>query len=120
MLWTTGVGMQKVVERFVHVIDQQKHSRAIVVDDRLRVIGVYQGPNTYADANIFAIGDASTIAEPKLIEHMMEFFTKYQDKTGTVSFEEFKCLCKDMKKQYPQTGVYLVTFSFYFIYLPLV
>jgi NADH dehydrogenase len=108
-VWSTGIGMQPFSETLVNKIDEQKHSRAIVVDDRLRVKGIFQGMNPYTDGVVWALGDCSVIEINKLVDKMKHIFmSSDKDKNGSISFSEFQKACTKIKLHYPQTAVHLI------------
>ncbi|KAI3632808.1 hypothetical protein MIR68_008883 [Amoeboaphelidium protococcarum] len=118
-VWTTGVGMQPLTERIVQKISSQSHSRAIVVDDRLRVKGVYQGfqnqssqstglEDDFCHGNIFAVGDCSTVEVPKLVDQILDLFRQAgKEQNQSLTFSEFQQVAQVMILKYPQTQVYL-------------
>lgn len=109
-VWTTGIGMQGFVESVVHKMAragaQQRHYKALTVDDKLRVIGIDK--ITAKGPKIFAVGDCCTIDTPTLVDKLLELFQVADvDQNGTLSLEEFLSLSEYLSKKYPQVEVYL-------------
>ncbi len=48
-------------------IDAQKKKRALATDSHLRLIGI-------PDDSVYCLGDCATIENPRLIDHIVEFF----------------------------------------------
>jgi NADH dehydrogenase len=85
---------------------QQRHYKALTVDDKLRVIGIDK--ITAKGPKIFAVGDCCTIDTPTLVDKLLELFQVADvDQNGTLSLEEFLSLSEYLSKKYPQIEVYL-------------
>jgi hypothetical protein len=84
-VWATGVAMNPLVKSLQSSLEGQTHFRALLTDDKLRVLG--------GDGSIWAIGDASTIAAPKALDYADELFELAdEDKNGTLSLSELAVL----------------------------
>ena len=65
-VWATGVAMNPLIKQMQEKLPNQTHFRALLTDDKLRVLG--------SNDSIWAIGDASTIASPKALDYADELF----------------------------------------------
>ncbi|CAG8520118.1 11900_t:CDS:10 [Diversispora eburnea] len=82
-------------------LPEQKNKRALVTDNRLRLKGI-------KDSSIYAIGDCSTVENPKLVEGLMKFFIDADvNKDGVLGYDEFSKLVKKISKSYPITSSHL-------------
>jgi NADH dehydrogenase len=101
-LWATGVGMRpftRTVQQKLGSV-QEKH-RTLVTDPQLRVRGT---PNN----TVYAIGDCATIENPRLLDHIQNFFKEADtNKNGTLDLNEFESLCEQLIVRYPQTEEHL-------------
>ena len=106
-IWTTGIGMQPFTESIANKIDSQMHSRALMVDEHMRVKGAYQGPD--ADhGDILALGDCSAVMIPRLRDSILDMFKSADaNQSDSLNFEEFQKFASVLKKKHPLTEVYL-------------
>lgn len=73
-MWTTGVGLTRLVQRVMtRLKDSQHNRRAIETDSHLRVIGTYPG-------DVYAIGDCSTV-RTKLAEELSSLISAEMQET---------------------------------------
>ncbi|CAJ0870942.1 365_t:CDS:10 [Entrophospora sp. SA101] len=60
------------------------------------------------DSSVYAIGDCSTIENPKLVQNLMQFFIDADtDKNNCLSYNEFHELAKKISRRYPITSNHL-------------
>jgi pyruvate/2-oxoglutarate dehydrogenase complex dihydrolipoamide dehydrogenase (E3) component len=97
-VWATGIQPPPLIEQLIKDIPKQTHSKVLLTDNHLRVLGVN---------NVFAMGDCSTVYQEKALDHMMELFTQF-DKNGDkqLSDDEFSEMMKFAAPIYPQLGEY--------------
>jgi NADH dehydrogenase len=101
VLWSTGIDMSRFVSKIAKKIDAQTTTRALTPDPLLRVKGISSG-------SVFAIGDCSTIENPKLINRIEEYFKEADlNRDNILSHEEFSTLSKKLAKLHPQTSLHL-------------
>ncbi|ORX90768.1 nucleotide-binding domain-containing protein [Basidiobolus meristosporus CBS 931.73] len=101
-LWSTGISMTPLTKQLCDSLKEQKNKRALETDNRLRVKGI-------ADGSIYAIGDCSTLENPHLVDHIMEIFEAADlDNSGTINFEEFREMTREMSIKYPCTRAHLL------------
>ncbi|RIA97924.1 pyridine nucleotide-disulfide oxidoreductase-domain-containing protein [Glomus cerebriforme] len=101
VLWSTGIDMNPLTKTISEKLEDQKNTRALITDNRLRLKGV-------SDSSVYAIGDCSTIENPKLVQQLMQFFIDAdKDKNGRLSYNEFQALAKKIGRRYPITKSYL-------------
>lgn len=82
-VWATGVAMNPLIKSLQARMPEQNHFRALLTDDKLRVLGS-------GDA-MWAIGDASTIAAPKALDYANELFELADtDGNGVLSLSELR------------------------------
>lgn len=82
-VWATGVAMNPLLKALQGRMPEQNHFRALLTDDKLRVLGS-------GDA-MWAIGDASTIAAPKALDYADELFELADtDGNGVLSLSELR------------------------------
>lgn len=82
-VWATGVAMNPLIKQMQEQLPNQTHFRALLTDDRLRVLG--------SDNSIWAIGDASTIASPKALDYADELFEEADTvRDGVLSLSELR------------------------------
>nr|CAG8457192.1 11743_t:CDS:10 [Entrophospora candida] len=71
------------------------------IDNRLRLKGA-------PDSSVYAIGDCSTVENPKLVQNLMQFFIDADtDKNNCLSYDEFHELAKKISRRYPITSNHL-------------
>ncbi|CAB4409646.1 unnamed protein product [Rhizophagus irregularis] len=101
VLWSTGIAMNPLTKTISEKLEDQKNTRALITDNRLRLKGV-------PDSSVYAIGDCSTIENPKLVNQLMQFFVDAdEDKNGRLSYNEFQVLAKKISRRYPITKSHL-------------
>ena len=82
-------------------LEAQKNTRALITDNRLRLKGI-------PDSSVYAIGDCSTVENPKLVQQLVQFFIDAdEDKNGCLSHDEFCALAKKIGERYPITKSHL-------------
>ncbi|RHZ44802.1 hypothetical protein Glove_709g64 [Diversispora epigaea] len=100
-LWSTGISMIPFAEKISSELPEQKNKRALITDNRLRLKGI-------KDSSVYAIGDCSTIENPKLVEGLMKFFMDADlNNDGALAYDEFSKLVKKISKSYPITSNHL-------------
>ncbi|CAG8468207.1 518_t:CDS:10 [Acaulospora morrowiae] len=100
-LWSTGIAMSSLTKKISEKLPEQKNMRALVTDNRLRLMGI-------PDSSVYAIGDCSTVKNPKLVENLMKFFTDADvDNSGALSYAEFQAMAKKISRKYPITADHL-------------
>src|SRR5579864_641581 len=91
------IDMNPLTKKISEKLDDQKNTNALITDNRLRLKGV-------SDSSVYAIGDCSTIENPKLVQQLMQFFIDAdKDKNGNLSYDEFQALAKKIAQRYPIT-----------------
>jgi hypothetical protein len=83
----TGVGLHPLAQALARALPRgsQRNSRALTVDDRLRVLG--------SGGAIYCLGDAATIDQHKALGHAHELFAEFDaDKSGSLEVEELAAL----------------------------
>ncbi|CAO3592042.1 unnamed protein product [Absidia cylindrospora] len=100
-LWSTGIAMTPFAQNIAEQLEEQKHSRVLVTDEYLRVKGI-------PDQSIYALGDCASIQNPKLVERIMDIFSR-ADKNGDgmLSLDEFADVVKHVSRRYPLTKQHL-------------
>lgn len=97
VLWSTGIAMNPFVRRLVNKLPNQVHSKAIVVDDQLRVKGAPLG-------TVYAVGDAATIST-HLTDYVFDLFDKVDtDKDNKINFAQWQEMTRYIKKYFPLAG----------------
>ncbi|TPX31312.1 hypothetical protein SmJEL517_g05336 [Synchytrium microbalum] len=95
-VWATGIGMRDFTRKLHEKIQEQTHSKSLVVDNRLRILG--------ADC-LYAMGDCATIENPALLKLVMEHIRRTgQDK---LTYEQFGHIAAHMIREYPAAAVHL-------------
>ena len=85
--------MNPLTKRISEKLEAQKNTRALITDNRLRLKGV-------PHSSVYAIGDCSTIENPKLVQQLMQFFIDAdEDKNGNLSYDEFCVLAKEIGRR---------------------
>ncbi len=96
VVWATGVGLHPLAAQLARALPKgsQTNSRALVVDDRLRVKGT-QG-------TIYCLGDAATL-EPDITQaHAAALFKEFDaDGSGTLDVNELTALLEKASKRHP-------------------
>ncbi|CAL8462201.1 g1732 [Coccomyxa elongata] len=93
-IWTTGIRMHPLAERLAEQLQGQEHWRSLMVDHHLRVKG---------SESIFALGDAATIEQERVLRHAEELFEQGDaNHDGMLSSEELQQLLLLNVKKYPQ------------------
>ncbi|RKP12243.1 hypothetical protein BJ684DRAFT_11782, partial [Piptocephalis cylindrospora] len=101
-MWTTGIAMTPFTK---HLKEQlggaQKNARALETDSRLRVAGV-------PDGSVYALGDCSTIMNPKLVRGIVEYFEEADtNHDGVLDHDEFAHLSQALIRRFPHTEMHL-------------
>lgn len=100
-LWATGISMNPFAQKISSKLPEQMNKRALVTDNRLRLKGI-------KDSSVYAIGDCSTVENPKLVEGLMKFFKDADTNSdGVLTYDEFCNLAKSISKKYPITASHL-------------
>jgi hypothetical protein len=82
-VWATGVAMNPLVKQIQGQLPQQTHFRALLTDERLRVLGT--------KGSMWAIGDASTVYSPKALDYADSLFEEGDvGNSGTLSISELR------------------------------
>lgn len=82
-VWATGVAMNPLIKKLQSTVPEQNHFRALLTDEKLRVLG--------SSGSMWAIGDASTIAAPKALDYADELFDLADtDGNGSLSLVELR------------------------------
>jgi len=100
-VWTTGIKQTPLIERLVESLpkDLQKNSKTVLTDNKLRV----RGP----DGSVFALGDCSSVHQPKLISQAMELFKETDvDNDGNLSLFEIQDMFTKKATEYPQLNIF--------------
>src|SRR5437879_1158625 len=93
--------MNPLTRKISEKLEPQKNTRALITDNRLRLKGA-------PDSTVYAIGDCSTVENPKLVQNLMRFFIDAdEDKNNSLSYNEFHALAKKISKGYPITNSHL-------------
>ncbi|CDZ98411.1 64 kda mitochondrial nadh dehydrogenase [Phaffia rhodozyma] len=93
-LWSTGIAMNPFTKTLVQKLPNQFHSKAVEVDNHLRVTGAPKG-------TVYAIGDAATI-ETKLVNHLLELFDECDvNKDGKINYQEWEKMADIIRKKHP-------------------
>lgn len=93
-----GIAPVPLITRIMDKIPEQTHNKVLITDSFLKVEGT---------KNVFAVGDCSTIRQPKLIEHFIELFKESDlDSNGVLDYGEFKKMIKNNAHKYRQIGEY--------------
>src|SRR6266498_2289422 len=93
--------MNPLTKTISEKLEAQKNTRALITDNRLRLKGI-------PDSSVYAIGDCSTVENPKLVQQLIQFFVDADvDESGYLSYNEFKVLAKKIGRQYPITKSHL-------------
>ena len=93
--------MNPLTKKISEKLEAQKNIRALITDQRLRLKGV-------PDSSVYAIGDCSTVENPKLVQQLVQFFIDAdEDKNGHLSYDEFSTLAKEISRRYPITKSHL-------------
>ncbi|KAG2486568.1 hypothetical protein HYH03_014738 [Edaphochlamys debaryana] len=92
-VWATGIAMNPLVKQLQEKLPGQSHFRSVLTDDCLRVKG--------SDGSIWALGDASTIDQPKALDYADQLFDQADiNGDGKVSLEEMRKLLADASKEF--------------------
>lgn len=97
VVWSTGIKARPLIHTLrAKIGEKQSNTRALLVDEYLQVLG---------GADIFAIGDCSTVEQPKLRQKFVELFHEAgpagPDRTKLDSLEFASFIRKNVAK-YPQ------------------
>ena len=96
VVWATGVGLHPLASSLARALPSgsQTNTRALVVDDRLRVKG--------SGGSIYAFGDAATIEPDFTAAHATQLFKEFDaDKNGTLDVGEVSLLLKHASRRHP-------------------
>ncbi|WWD19232.1 hypothetical protein CI109_103690 [Kwoniella shandongensis] len=100
VLWSTGIAMQPFTKRLVELLPNQYHSKAVEVDNYLRVQGAPLG-------TVYAMGDAATV-HTNLVGDLYALWDKFDvNKDDSIDYEEWQEMVKYIKKKYPLASKYL-------------
>ncbi|KAI8050654.1 pyridine nucleotide-disulfide oxidoreductase-domain-containing protein [Gilbertella persicaria] len=100
-LWSTGIAMTPFAKKLTEKLPEQAHKRVLTTDGYLHLNGL-------EDQSIYALGDCASIENPKLLEHIMEFFEEADsDQDGSLQFDQFLVACQTMRTRFPLTDQYL-------------
>jgi len=104
-VWCTGIRLNPLASQLQEALPEgsQPNRRAINTDRWLRVSG--------SDGSIFAIGDASTIEQPRALDRCEELFCRgtggdEDSCAGELSIEEVAKVLKEASKDYPHLEEY--------------
>ena len=87
-VWATGVAMNPLVRKLQDIMPEQNHFRALLTDEKLRVLG--------SNGSMWAIGDAASIAAPKALDYADELFELADtDGNGSLSLAELRVCSSD-------------------------
>lgn len=82
-VWATGIAMNPLIKTMQASLPDQTHFRSLVTDDQLSVLG--------SEGSIWALGDASTIAQPRALDYVDDLFNEADvDKSGTLTLSELR------------------------------
>ncbi|KAJ3079088.1 hypothetical protein HK102_004040, partial [Quaeritorhiza haematococci] len=95
-VWSTGVGQREISKKLLQRLPEQGNKRALEVDRGLRLKGV---------GDVYAMGDCSTIENPKMLKVVMDRFKKIG--AQRLSFDEFESVAHEIMDHYPQTRIHL-------------
>ncbi|KAJ9116143.1 hypothetical protein QFC20_000822 [Naganishia adeliensis] len=97
VLWSTGIAMNPFVKTLVEKLPNQHHSKAIVVDNHLRVKGSPLG-------TVYCVGDAATI-DTNMVDYLTDLFDKADtNKDQRIDYAEWEKLAKTIKTNFPLAG----------------
>ncbi|CAO3651540.1 unnamed protein product [Cunninghamella echinulata] len=100
-LWSTGIALTPFSKKIAEKIEAQKHQRVLTTDQYLHLDGI-------PDQSIFALGDCASIKNPKLVEQIIDIFTKADtNHDGVLTLEEFMGAAKQLVRRYPLTKQHL-------------
>ncbi|KAI8365447.1 hypothetical protein EDC96DRAFT_565300 [Choanephora cucurbitarum] len=104
-LWSTGIAMTPFAKNLTEKLPEQAHKRVLTTDGYLHLNGVQ-------DQSIYALGDCASIENPKLLEHILEFFEEADsDQDGSLRYDEFLVACDNMCSRFPLTEQYLTNLA---------
>ncbi|OBZ90278.1 External alternative NAD(P)H-ubiquinone oxidoreductase B1, mitochondrial [Choanephora cucurbitarum] len=113
-LWSTGIvgelltivkAMTPFAKNLTEKLSEQAHKRVLTTDGYLHLNGV-------PDQSIYALGDCASIENPKLLEHILEFFEEADsDQDGSLRYDEFLVACDNMCSRFPLTEQYLTNLA---------
>src|SRR5205085_5691064 len=94
-------GMNPLTKTISEKLLEQKNTRALITDHHLRLKGAPM-------STVYAIGDCSTVENPKLVQQLVQFFVDADtDKNGWLDYKEFDTLAKKIIRKYPITTAHL-------------
>jgi NADH:ubiquinone reductase (non-electrogenic) len=96
VVWATGVGLHPLANALARALPEgsQLNSRALTVDDRLRVKG--------SGGTIYALGDCATVEPDVTHAHAAKLFEEFDaDKSGTLDVEELTALLEKASARHP-------------------
>ncbi|CAG8433624.1 1197_t:CDS:10 [Ambispora gerdemannii] len=100
-LWSTGIAMNPLTRTISEKLDEQKNTRALITDNRLRLKGV-------PDSTVYALGDCATIENPGLVKQLVQLFIDAdKDNSGYLDYKEFSALASKISARYPITSSHL-------------
>lgn len=97
VVWATGIGLHPLAASLAAALGktEQPNTRALTVDDRLRVRG--------SQGTIYALGDAATVEQSKALAHAAELFAEFDaDKSGSLEIHELAELLNKAAHRFPQ------------------
>lgn len=96
VVWATGIGLHPLAASLARSLPRgsQTNSRALVVDDRLRVKGT--------GGTIYALGDAATVEADLTLAHAAALFNDFDlDKSNTLDPTELALLLEKASARHP-------------------
>jgi NADH:ubiquinone reductase (non-electrogenic) len=105
VVWATGVGLHPFAATLASALPKgaQRNSRALTVDDRLRVRG--------SRGTIYALGDTATLEQDRALSHAAELFNEFDvDGSGSLEVGELAALLEKATKDFPQFREHLRLF----------
>jgi len=98
-VWSTGIAPNPLVKAILNEFpEEQTNRRALLTDEFMKLKG---------SDNIYAIGDAATVEQKKLIANFMELFRKADlDGDGFLSLKELQTMIDNNLTRYPQLEEY--------------
>ena len=106
IIWATGIGLHPLAKKLMRALprDSQTNSRALVVDDRLRVKG--------SQGTIYALGDCATIEADVTVAHATQLFNEFDlDENGSLDVVELTLLLEKASKRHPSLREHMRLFA---------
>jgi len=93
-VWATGIAMNPLIKTVQSQLPGQNHFRSILTDEFMRVKG--------SEGSMFALGDSSTVDQPKALGYAEELFEKGDiNKDNVLSIKELKDILIKASAQFP-------------------